>query len=135
MRSDVKSELPPELQKLTFEGNPADEDDDYWAIEIPEDADVSIAMAVQTTGSATYRQEWGGGNVPGRYELHRITDALSSDSDGDCDEDPFGASACIANARALLDDFEEVSIEVKHGALKHAIEELRNAKRALPDDY
>jgi hypothetical protein len=41
----------------------------------------------------------------------------------------------VRSAVALLDDFEDVSVEVKHGAIKHAIEELRNARRALPDDY
>lgn len=38
-------------------------------------------------------------------------------------------------ARDLLRDFEDDSIEVKDGSLKHAINELRNARRRLPDDY
>lgn len=41
----------------------------------------------------------------------------------------------VANARALLDDFEDVTVEVQHGSIKHALEELRNARRKLPDDY
>lgn len=41
----------------------------------------------------------------------------------------------VANARALLSDFEDETVEVKHGSIKHAIEELRNARRALPDEY
>lgn len=45
------------------------------------------------------------------------------------------AETNVANARAMLSDFEDVSIEVKDGSIKHAIEELRNARRALPDDY
>lgn len=41
----------------------------------------------------------------------------------------------VASARAMLADFEDESLEVKHGSLKHAIEELKNARRALPNDY
>lgn len=41
----------------------------------------------------------------------------------------------VANARSLLSDFDDVSVEVKHGSIKHAIAELKNARRALPDDY
>lgn len=45
------------------------------------------------------------------------------------------ADAAVANARALLRDFEDESVEVKHGSIKHAMDELRNARRALPEDY
>lgn len=41
----------------------------------------------------------------------------------------------IQNARELLDDFEDLDTEMQHGAISHAISELENAKRALPDDY
>lgn len=41
----------------------------------------------------------------------------------------------VANARSLLADFEDESVEVQHGAIKHAIEELRCARRELPDEY
>lgn len=53
----------------------------------------------------------------------------------DTDSEPERAERCVANARALLSDFEESGTEVRHGTLKHAIEELKNAKRALPDEY
>jgi len=45
------------------------------------------------------------------------------------------ADAAVANARSLLDDFEDVSVEEQHGAIEHAIAELRNARRALPEEY
>ena len=45
------------------------------------------------------------------------------------------SETAVANARALLSDFEEVRVEVKHGSIKHAMDELRNARRALPDEY
>jgi len=45
------------------------------------------------------------------------------------------AEMAVRNARGLLSDFEEVETEVKYGSIKHAIEELRNARRALSDDY
>lgn len=50
-------------------------------------------------------------------------------------EETERAAQCVANARVLLKDFEDESVEVQHGSIKHAIEELRNARRALPDDY
>lgn len=56
----------------------------------------------------------------------------SSDSDPERFED---AEMAVSNARGLLSDFEEVSVEVKHGSIEHAIAELQNARRALPDDY
>lgn len=49
--------------------------------------------------------------------------------------DQSDAEMAVSNARALLSDFEDVDTEVRHGAIDHAIEELRNARRALPDDY
>lgn len=45
------------------------------------------------------------------------------------------ANQNVASARAHLDDFEDEPLEVKYGAIKHAIDELQNAKRKLPDDY
>jgi len=45
------------------------------------------------------------------------------------------AEVAVANARSLLSDFEDVGTEVRHGSIKHAIEELRNAREALSDDY
>jgi len=45
------------------------------------------------------------------------------------------ADASVANARALLQDFEDVSIEEQHGAIEHAIAELENARRNLPEEY
>ena len=45
------------------------------------------------------------------------------------------AEMAVANARSLLSDFEEVGTEIKYGSIKHAIDELENARRALPDDY
>lgn len=41
----------------------------------------------------------------------------------------------VTNVRFLLSDFGDVSLEEKHGAIKHALAELRNARRKLPDDY
>lgn len=41
---------------------------------------------------------------------------------------------CVANARSLLSDFEEESTEIQDGSLKHAIDELQNARRGL-DEY
>lgn len=60
-----------------------------------------------------------------------MTDARSES------EDPQVNAAInnVRSARALLSDFEDVSVEVKDGALKHAIEELEIAQRRLPDDY
>lgn len=57
-------------------------------------------------------------------------DTNSLATDGGVDQ----ATASVRNAVALLNDFEDVSTEVQHGAIKHAIEELRNARRELPDD-
>lgn len=45
------------------------------------------------------------------------------------------AESAVANARAMIADFEDISVEEKHGAIKHAIAELENARRALPEDY
>jgi 5-methylcytosine-specific restriction endonuclease McrA len=58
-----------------------------------------------------------------------VTDGGQPESDID------RAERNVANARALLSDFDEVSLEVKHGSIDHAIEELQNARRALPDDF
>lgn len=52
-------------------------------------------------------------------------------SDGDVEQ----AVTAIKNARSMLSDFEEVDTEIRHGAIKHAIDELQNAQRALPDEY
>ena len=40
----------------------------------------------------------------------------------------------VKNARSLLSDYEDVGVEVRYGAIKHAIVELKNARRALPDE-
>ncbi|CDK38144.1 hypothetical protein [Halorubrum sp. AJ67] len=48
--------------------------------------------------------------------------------------DTTEAEAAVGNARAFLSDFEDESLEVQHGAIEHAISELQNAKRALPDE-
>jgi hypothetical protein len=53
----------------------------------------------------------------------------------DTDEPQPEAVTAIQNARSLLRDFEEVSVEERHGVIKHAIDELENAQRRLPDDY
>jgi hypothetical protein len=45
------------------------------------------------------------------------------------------ADAAVANARAMISDFEDITVEEKHGAIKHAIAELENARRALPENY
>ena len=45
------------------------------------------------------------------------------------------AVMAIRNARSLLSDFEDADTEIRHGAIKHAIAELQNARRALPDEY
>ena len=45
------------------------------------------------------------------------------------------ADASVRAARSLLRDFEQVSVEEQHGAIEHAISELRNAKRELPENY
>lgn len=44
------------------------------------------------------------------------------------------ASQAVANARSLTSDFDEITLEEKYGAIKHAIAELENARRALPDE-
>lgn len=56
-------------------------------------------------------------------------DMLNSD-----DPHPEAVTA-IQNARSLLRDFEAIDTEERHGVIKHAIEELKNAQRRLPDDY
>lgn len=43
--------------------------------------------------------------------------------------------ASVANARAMISDFEDITVEEQYGAIKHAIAELENARRALPDNY
>ena len=45
------------------------------------------------------------------------------------------ADVAVANARALLNDFEDVTVEEKHGIVEHALDELRNARRDLPEHY
>lgn len=45
------------------------------------------------------------------------------------------ATQYVANARALLHDFEDISLEEQHGSIKHALAELENARRQLPDEY
>lgn len=44
------------------------------------------------------------------------------------------ANQNVASARGILEGFEHCSLEAKHGAIKHAIAELQNAQRALPDE-
>lgn len=44
------------------------------------------------------------------------------------------ADQAVANARAMLYDFEGETLEVRYGSIKHAIDELQNARRALPDE-
>lgn len=41
----------------------------------------------------------------------------------------------VSSGRAMLRDFEDGTVEEQYGQIKHAIEELENARRALPDDY
>lgn len=43
------------------------------------------------------------------------------------------AEDCVANARSLLSDFEDVDAEIQAGSIKHAIAELENARRRLPN--
>lgn len=45
------------------------------------------------------------------------------------------AAANVSAARSLLSDFEDVSLEEQHGILQHAVNELENAQRELPNDY
>lgn len=45
------------------------------------------------------------------------------------------AEQYVENAVALLDGFEDEDTEIKVGSVLHAIEELQNARRALPDDF
>lgn len=59
------------------------------------------------------------------------TDQATADND----ESHPDAVMAVRNARGMISDFEEISLEERHGAIKHAIEELQNARRALPDDY
>jgi len=40
----------------------------------------------------------------------------------------------VRSARAMLSDFETADAEIRDGSLKHAIEELKNARRKV-DDY
>jgi len=50
------------------------------------------------------------------------------------DTETSRADQNVASARGILEGFEHCSIEAKHGAIKHAIAELENAQRNLPDD-
>jgi len=69
-------------------------------------------------------------------EQQRAVDAIERmRTDGGSDSSEQEAEIAVANARSLLSDFEDVDTEVRHGAIDHAIDELRNARRALPDDY
>jgi len=45
--------------------------------------------------------------------------------------DTSEADQYVANARAMVEDFEMISPEEKRGAIKHAIAELKNARRSL----
>ena len=45
------------------------------------------------------------------------------------------AGMAVANARSLRNEFEDESTELRYGAIKHAIAELENARRALPEEY
>ena len=62
-----------------------------------------------------------------------MTDNKDARDSGETERDD--AEVAVANARSLLSDFEDVGTEVRHGSIKHAIEELRNAREALSDDY
>lgn len=53
----------------------------------------------------------------------------------DYDTGVDSAAGAVARARSFLKDFEEADTEVRYGAIKHAIDELENARRELPDDY
>lgn len=44
------------------------------------------------------------------------------------------AAQNVQAARSLLSDFESVGAEERDGAIHHAIEELKNARRKV-DDY
>ena len=48
--------------------------------------------------------------------------------------DTSEADQYVANARAMVHDFEVISPEEKRGAIKHAIAELQNARRSLPNE-
>ena len=41
----------------------------------------------------------------------------------------------VQSARSLLSDFEDVGTELRHGSIEHAIAELENARRELPDEF
>lgn len=45
----------------------------------------------------------------------------------------YAPEAAVQTARAILRDFEDESVEIQDGSLMHAIEELENAQRNLPD--
>lgn len=45
--------------------------------------------------------------------------------------DSTKADMDVQSARVILNDFEHESVADKHGSLKHAIEELENARRKL----
>lgn len=49
--------------------------------------------------------------------------------------DDVDADHHVAAARSHLADFEDATVEEQHGAIEHAIAELRNGKRELPEDY
>lgn len=45
------------------------------------------------------------------------------------------AESYIEQAKSHLIGFGQLSTEEKHGAIKHAIAELENARRELDDEY
>ncbi len=59
---------------------------------------------------------------------------ILADFAGDDDVSPTDDEIAVANARSLLSDYEDVDTETRHGAIKHAIGELENARRELPDE-
>ncbi|GGC72473.1 hypothetical protein [Haloferax sulfurifontis] len=44
-------------------------------------------------------------------------------------------NSAVAAAKSMLAGYGDLTVEEKHGAIQHAIAELENARRALPEDY
>ena len=41
----------------------------------------------------------------------------------------------VRAARSMISDFEDADTEIRHGSIEHAIAELENARRELPNEY
>lgn len=64
-----REDVHPEIEKCEFEAAAEGDESPTWSVDIPEDANVSVSIEVRVSGTLHDSETWGGGNIPGRYEL------------------------------------------------------------------